>query len=614
MAEVKKILFLLFSCLLLVVLVLPACAKPSAENVIRVGIIGPMTFPEGEHQWMGAQLGAKEVNDNGGIKIGDKTYMIQLIQADDNEVLSTTDAAAAMEKLITVDKADFIYGGFRTEAVFPMQDVAMNYKKIFFDYGAATAALCGKVNEDYDRYKYFFKGTPFNEYFLVNNIFMVTAMVNDQLKKELNIDHVKVAIIAEKLQWAEAMVSIAQARLPSMGMELVGTWRPSDTATDVSAELTAIAAKEPQMIFCIFSGPVGITFAKQQVELDVPACSLGVFVEAQKSAFMEATGGKGLYFTTLNTFTREVAYNDLTQPFVTEFVNTYNQVPLYTAATYDGMIALKTVLEKAQSLDADTVVPFIEDASIKGTVGVSAYYKMGDNCPPNCAHDLVYGPGYVTGVCSQWQSTDPIMGSKVVWPQPYTGVPDAWKDLKYGGTYPYVIPPNVIAKFKQAAPPAAPPEEAKPEAPAAGGLSFEAAEYANTDLGFSVKYPKTWKETKDEEKAPTVFYAADPNRVPTIRVAVIEAATFADAVKAGLEAGGASDVKVGADKEVTLADGTKATAAKVDLKSHGYGAEAYAVGVKKGDKWVTVTVSTVGLLVPYDEAKLSEVAKTLEFK
>jgi branched-chain amino acid transport system substrate-binding protein len=600
MAEVKKILFLFFACLLLVALVLPACAAPAAENVIKVGIIGPMTFPEGEHQWMGAEMGAKKVNDGGGIKIGDQTYTIQLIKADDNEVLSTTDAASAMEKLITVDKADFIYGGFRTEAVFPMQDVAMNYKKIFFDYGAATAALCGKVNEDYDHYKYFFKGTPFNEYYLVNNIFMVTAMVNEQLKKELNIDHVKVAIIAEKLEWAEAMVTLAEARLPSMGMEVVGTWRPSDTATDVSAELTAIAAKEPQMIFCIFSGPVGITFAKQQVELDVPACSLGIFVEAQKSAFMEATGGKGLYFTTLNTYTREVAYNNLTQPFVTEFVNTYNQVPLYTAATYDGMLLLKTVLEKAQSLDADALIPVIEDTSSPITAGKVAYYKLGDTCPPNCAHDLVYGPGYVTGVCSQWQDTDPITGSKAVWPQPYTGVPDAWKDLKYGGTYPYVIPPNVIAKFKQAAPPA-PPTGAPPAGP----------EYVNAEYGFSIKYPNNYKPVADVV-APTVFQAAS-GQVPVLTVNVQEAATFTDALTAGLTAAGASDIKIGPEKEVSLSDGTKASVVKADSKIKGYGAETLAYGVKKDNKWITATITTVALLVPYDEAKFSEILNTLTF-
>jgi branched-chain amino acid transport system substrate-binding protein len=607
----KKIVFSILMCILLVTLVLPACApKAVEENVIKVGIIGPMTFPEGEHHWMGATLGAKEVNDGGGITIGDKKYTIKLIKADSNEVLSPADAATAMERLITVDKADFVYGGFRTEGVFPMQDVAMNYKKIFFNYGAATAALQKKVADDYDRYKYFFKGTPFNEYFLVNNIFMVTGLVNDELKKQLNIDHVKVAIIAEKLEWTEAMVKIAEARLPAMGMELVGTWRPSDTATDVSAELTAIAAKEPQMIFCIFSGPVGITFAKQQAELDVPACSLGIFVEAQKSGFMEATGGKGLYFTTLNTYTSEVVYNEKTQPFVSAFVKDYNQLPLYTAGTYDGMLALKAFLEKAQSLDPDVLVPVIEDTPITVTAGKAAYYKMGDTCPPNCPHDLVYGPGYVTGVCSQWQSTDPITGSKAVWPQPYTGVPEAWKDLKYGGTYPYMIPPNVIAKFKQAAP-AAPPAGQPPAGPK---LSFTPAEYTNADLGFSVKYPKDWNRSAAEEKAPTVLYAVAAAQVPVLSLSIREGATFTDVAKAVLEAAGATGIKVSPEKETTLADGTtKATTVKVDSTVKGYPGETYALGVKKGDKWIAVAITTVALLVPYDEAKFSEIAKTLTF-
>jgi roadblock/LC7 domain-containing protein len=36
--------------------------------------------------------------------------------------------------------------------------------------------------------------------------------------------------------------------------------------------------------------------------------------------------------------------------------------------------------------------------------------------------------------------------------------------------------------------------------------------------------------------------------------------------------------------------------------------------VQKGNKWILVTVGTVELLVPYDEAKFSEIAKTLQFK
>ena len=142
MAEVKKILFSFFACLLLVALVLPACGPPAAGNTIKIGVIGPMQFVQGEHHWWGAEMARDEINKAGGVTLDGEKYLIELIQADSNEILSTTDAAAAMERLITVDGADFVIGGFRTEAVFPMQEVAMDNKTIFLDCGAATLELC----------------------------------------------------------------------------------------------------------------------------------------------------------------------------------------------------------------------------------------------------------------------------------------------------------------------------------------------------------------------------------------------------------------------------------------------------------------------------------------
>ena len=144
----------------------------------------------------------------------------------------------------------------------------------------------------------------------------------------------KVAIIAEKLIWAEPMVAIAEGKLPTMGMDVVGTWRPSDTATDVTAELSAIAEKEPHIIFTTFSGPVGITYAKQWGELEIPACSSGINVEAQKLDFWESTGGKGNYDTTLNTYALGVATNDLTVPFVNSFYEETGELPTYCVDTY----------------------------------------------------------------------------------------------------------------------------------------------------------------------------------------------------------------------------------------------------------------------------------------
>ena len=95
---------------------------------------------------------------------------------------------------------------------------------------------------------------------------------------------------------------------------------------------------------------------------------------------------------------------------------------------------------------------------------------------------------------------------------------------------------------------------------------------------------------------------------------VKEAASFTEALRLGLEAAEGTGINLGTEKEVTLVDGSKATAVKVDWKVMGYPGESYAVGVKKDNKWIIVNVTTVTLLSPYDEALFSEITNTLQFK
>jgi branched-chain amino acid transport system substrate-binding protein len=440
----KRFFFISFVSLLLVSLIIPACAAPKVDT-IKVGVIGPMKFMEGEHHWMGATMARDEINAAGGVNLNGKKYQIELIKADSNEILNPTEAASAMERLITVDKPDFIVGGFRTEGVFPMQDVAMNYKKLFFNCGAATYALQAKVGTDYNRYKYFFKITPYNEYFLVTSDYKMLGMVAAILKQELGItDKLRVAIIAEKLTWADAMVKSAQDTIPKLGMEVTGVWRPSDTATDVNAELTAIAATNPHIIFPTFSGPVGVTFGKQAGELQIPAAIVGIVVEAQKKGYWEATGGKGNYVMTLNTYAKGVKITDKTVPFFTEFEKRTGQFPAYTAATYDAILIMKQMIEKAQSLDPEVLVPLLENIDYNGTAGRMKYFPVGpDTKLPAAPHDLMYAPDLLTGIGTQWQNGE----LKGVWPAKGIGS-GGWEKIDYPGIVPYMIPPAVIQKFK----------------------------------------------------------------------------------------------------------------------------------------------------------------------
>ena len=430
------------SVLLTVCLVMTIGFPAWAADVIKIGVIGPMKFVQGKGHWNGALMAAEEINAKGGLWVGKKKMKIELVKADSNEFLSMTDATNAMELLLTRHKVDFLVGGFRTEAVLAMQDIAMDYKKIFIGCGAAHPKLCLRVAEDYKRYKYFFRGTPFNSRYLVKTCFIHMGTVGAILKKALNIPKVKVAIVAEKAVWVDPMVAAAKGYIPKMGMEVAGIWRPSAVATDVTAELSAIQRSEAHMIFTTFSSSVGITFARQAGELKIPAAMVGINVEAQKDGFWDATQGMGNYVMTMNTYARGVEYNELTAPFVNKYIKRFGEVPTYTVATYDAIIYnLAPVIEQAGTLDADKLIPIMENREYMVPSGKTGYMK---DAQGRHLHDLKWGPGYLTSLGVQWQDGK-LVG---VWPNRWKaakGVPE----ITYKGIVPYKIAPWIIKEYKK---------------------------------------------------------------------------------------------------------------------------------------------------------------------
>jgi branched-chain amino acid transport system substrate-binding protein len=413
-----------------------------AAETIKIGVIGPMKFVQGKGHWNGATMAAEEINARGGLWVGKKKMKVELVKADSNEFLSMTDATNAMELLVARHKVDFLVGGFRTEAVLAMQDIAMDYKKIFIGCGAAHPELCTRVAKDYKRYKYWFRGTPFNSRYLVKTCFIHMATVGAILKGALNIPKIKVAIVAEKAVWVDPMIAAAKGFIPKMGMEVAGIWRPSAVATDVTAELSAIQRSGAHLIFTTFSSSVGIPFARQAGELKIPAAQVGINVEAQKDGLWEATQGMGNYVMTMNTYARGVETNDLTAPFVNRYIERFGETPTYTADTYQVIIYnLAPVIEEAETLDADKLVAIIENREYVGPGGKVKYMKDAEG---RHLHDLTWGPGYLTSLGVQWQDG----ALKGVWPNRWKASKDA-PEITYKGIVPYKVAPWIIQEYKK---------------------------------------------------------------------------------------------------------------------------------------------------------------------
>src|SRR5919106_1468095 len=170
----------------LVAFALAAVVGSGAQaQTIKIAILGPMAFVQGENHWAGAEMARDEINKAGGINVGGKRMQVELIRADTNEIQSVPDATNAIERVITRDKADFLIGGFRSEAVLAMQEVAMDYKKLFLGAGAAHSKLGLNVEQNYERYKYWFRVTPQKDVDLVRANFAALGSVAEQLRKQL---------------------------------------------------------------------------------------------------------------------------------------------------------------------------------------------------------------------------------------------------------------------------------------------------------------------------------------------------------------------------------------------------------------------------------------------
>ncbi len=410
-----------------------AGCRPGEAKVIKIGVLGPMEFIQGRHHWFGATLAMEEINAAGGVKVGDETYQIELVKVDTNELLSVDDAATACERAITVDGAQFLVGAIRTEAALAMQEVAMDHQTIFLVCGASHTQLSDKVAEDYERYKYWFRVTPINVNYLVKDSLILLNYVAGIVREELGIAKPKCAIVIEQAVAGDPLAEAANAIIPTMGMEVVGTWRPSTTATDLTAELTAIRNSGAHIIYTYFSGPAGVPYARQWGELQIPAVSVGINVEAQAMGFIEATDGFGDYECTLNTLAPGLEITEKTVPFYDKFVDRFGEYPTYNAGTYDAVWILKEAIERAGALDSDSVVAELEKTDYRGASGRIVFDE---------SHDVTWGPGFVTAIGTQWQDGE----LRCVWPyewQPVEGI----DPITYPGTVRYQIPPWVLEQW-----------------------------------------------------------------------------------------------------------------------------------------------------------------------
>lgn len=421
--------------LLVFFLVITMTTMAFAQKTIKIGYIGPTKFIIGQECALTAEIAGQDINKAGGIKVGKETYKVEIIKTDSNEILSIPDAVSAMERLINVNKVDFIVGGYRTEAVLAMQEVIADKKKIWINAYTGSPEMVLRVAKNYDRLKYYFKMATLNSIHIGEITFHGLLMIRDAFKEKLGIAKPRVAFLGEKALWVEPVVDAFLKKVPENGMEVAGVWRPSITAQDVTAELSAIKESGAHIIFFQACGPIGAVVPKQWGELQIPAAMVGFDCASMNDRNWESSGGLINYEATMAPF-GEATITPKTLAFSNKIKKEYGYTPSYCGTVYDAIYVLKDAVERAGTLDTEAVIDALEKTNYEGVSGRIAFTQKGEKF----VHDIVFGPGYSTTTIIQWIDGKPI----VIWPDGKAFYGDKkWIGVKYAGTGEYKIPPWV---------------------------------------------------------------------------------------------------------------------------------------------------------------------------
>ena len=349
-----------------------APGAPAGAALIKIGVLDDTKDITGEHAYKGAWMAAKEINDAGGVDVGGTTRYMGLIKEDTDEAnpqVVPASGLSAAEKMIDVNKPDFILGGFRTESVVVYVEAIMDAKIPFIITGSATDIFTQNVIDDYDTYKYNFRNMPVNSTSLGGQLgTMIFGIVMPTINATLRAlsgnateFNNKYAIIYEQLDWTNSTVAGLSAAIGLYG-GTVKTFGVPLTATseDIIQIWNDVKTDGAQIAIPVFSSTLGVLMSSKYGEVK-PNCTLiGINVPGQLDTFWDLTSGRSEYEILLQGM-YNVSRTSLSVPFWNNFVGNYSSDPLYTAIGSHGAVYLfAQAAEDAGTLDADAIVTSLE--------------------------------------------------------------------------------------------------------------------------------------------------------------------------------------------------------------------------------------------------------------
>jgi branched-chain amino acid transport system substrate-binding protein len=388
-------------CAVLVILILYGMVLGSvlaAENQesIVIGVIGPMSLPEGQAEEKAVKLAAEEINAQGGI-LGKQ---IKVVVGDTK--LDPTAATSEFRRLATVENAKVVIGGFSSGVMLSMMETMAETKTLFLA-DSSSPACSQKVSDDYEKYKYWFRISQNN-----GSTFALDLAEMVKFLKSSGYDVKKVYIIRDEHIWTDAVMKDLEPLLSEEGVDIVKDVRVPRGYSDYEQLILEAEEMGADLIMPILAiAGTGDILAKQWATLQPNLLLAGHDLAAIDYQFYDKTNGMANYEIFLADGGALVSAppTDMCRKFIEAYKSKYGHYPESHQAygAYDAVYLYKMVVEEAYKagesdpFNPDVLVKYLERINASNPVELTRTIAFTKN------HDLMWGDNFVRNWVSQWQ-------------------------------------------------------------------------------------------------------------------------------------------------------------------------------------------------------------------
>jgi branched-chain amino acid transport system substrate-binding protein len=330
----------------------------------------------GHHAKTGYDFAVKKINAAGGVKIGDKSYMLEVKYYDDESTPARGGQLA--ERLINQDGVQYMLGPYSSGLTKAIAPVTEKYKIPMVEAEGASRSLFNKG------YKYLFAVLSTSEQYLASAVALAARVAKENGKSPAD---VKVALAFENDPFSLDVRAGVMDDIKKHGLTVVIDDKLPRNLTDMTPTMTKIKALKPDLLVVSGHSKGAGTATRQiaEMKLSIPMVAM---THCESADLVGKYGATADGYLCATQWAETLTYKDPIFGTASEFnaeikktVPAYakKSVPYQLAQAAAAVYVFKDAFERAGSLDKDKLRDALATTDLTTFYGQVKFSDAGNN-------------------------------------------------------------------------------------------------------------------------------------------------------------------------------------------------------------------------------------------